>query len=332
MTDLWTSVAAYAALEAQLARPSANRAKVLTDANLDGLALARLRAAWGVRFAQDRNIEESYEFAMEATEQALVPEPERPTSVIEETPRLVVPQAPSDGASRWAAHAPPATAPPDLWSVVPRGMQHFSGVRETQMGSNLPLGPALPFARITGSQPPELVQPVEAQRPAGRSGQPPADLSGTALAVDFPRGLALPFARSVSAPSPALEQVVEKQPLPHVVRPPAHLSGTALGSDVPPHPATPFSRSLTPTPAPEKHGTPAELTVDQYALLRAHLAVNGEGDQAAWEQFGVTSAADKHAIRASFAARFKQDPTMQARFVELVPRLIAQLRRQSPGR
>jgi hypothetical protein len=331
MTDLWTSVAAYAALEAQLANASANRAKVLTDANLDGLALARLRAAWDVRFAQDRNIEEAYESAMEAPEQALVREPERPTSVVEETPRLFVPQAPSVEASRWAAHAPPATAPPDLRSVVPPGMQHFSSVRETQMASNLPPGPALPFAKIAGIRSPELALPVEEQPPPERILRPPAHLSGTALAVDLPRGVALPFARSVGTPSSALEQPVEKQPLPHVVRPPAHLSGTALMSDVPPHPATPFSRGLTPTPAPEKPGTPAELTVDQYALLRAHLAVNGEGDQAAWEQFGVTSAADKHAIQAGFAARFKQDPTMQARFVELVPRLIAQLRRQVAG-
>ncbi|MFS8065549.1 MAG: hypothetical protein ACMG6S_04170, partial [Byssovorax sp.] len=98
MTDPWTSVATYAALEAQLASASANRAKVLSDAKLDGLALARLRAAWDVRFAQDRRVEEAYEDALEAP--ALEPVPEPRASVIEDPPPLAAP-APSLEASRW---------------------------------------------------------------------------------------------------------------------------------------------------------------------------------------------------------------------------------------
>jgi hypothetical protein len=76
----------------------------------------------------------------------------------------------------------------------------------------------------------------------------------------------------------------------------------------------------------------SDLSVDQYALLRALLAVKGEDDQETWKQFGLTSAAEKNAVQASFAARFKQEPAVQARFVELVPRLIVQLRSGGTGR
>ncbi|MFS8066399.1 MAG: hypothetical protein ACMG6S_08495, partial [Byssovorax sp.] len=183
---------------------------------------------------------------------------------------------------RWAAPAPPA--PPDPWAAVPPGMRHFSGVRGTELASNLPSGPALPFEPSAG------------------------------------------------APAPAPAQPVDKQALPLFVRAPAHLSGTALTLNVPQRPVTPFLRSVAPqAPAAEHSNAPPALTVDQYALLRAHLAVNGEENQATWEQFGITEAADRHAVQSGFAARFKQDPTLQARFVELVPRLIAQLRRQGSG-
>lgn len=279
MTDPWASVATYAALEAQLASTSANRAKVLADAKLDGLALARLRAAWDVRFAGDRLLEEAYEDALEAQARAPIPAPalERRAVVIEEPPRFAAPRAPSPEASRWAAQAPPAPQD-DAWAVVPPGMRHFSGLGETGLASNLPAGPALPFTPSAGGEAPSVARSVEEQRPPGLA-RTPHHLSGTALAVEAPRGPALPFERSAVATS--------------------HSSG------------------------------PPALTVDQYALLRAHLAVNGEGDKASWAQFGITEAADKLAVQAGFAARFKQDPAMQARFVELVPRLTAQLRRGS---
>lgn len=285
MTDLWTNVATYAALEAQLASASTNRAKVLSDAKLDGLALARLRVAWDVRFAQDRRIEEAYEDALEVPEQATAPAPGSGlrTSVIEDPPPRAAPPAPALEASRWAAHASPAR--PDPWAAVPAGTRHFSGVRGTELAGNLPAGPALPFERSTG------------------------------------------------APAPAVAQPVEKQAPPRIVRASAHLSGTALDSDIPLRPVTPFLQSVAPpAPAAEPPGASPALTVDHYALLRAHLVVNGEGDQATWEQFGITEAADKHAVQAGFAARFKQDPALQARFVELVPRLITQLRRQGSGK
>jgi len=64
------------------------------------------------------------------------------------------------------------------------------------------------------------------------------------------------------------------------------------------------------------------LSLDEYADMRAQLAVQGEDHAETLERFGVMSTAVHAALKARFAAYFKRDPEAQQRFVSaLQPRM-----------
>ncbi len=146
----------------------------------------------------------------------------------------------------------------------------------------------------------------------------PAELSATVGVLDVPRGPALPFAQNTSdAPS-------SPPALPRVVRAPAELSATVGVLGLPLGPALPFATT--------GGGEPPALTLEEYATLRAHLTMRGEEDQATWKQFGIGSLAMKEGLQATFSARFREDPEARERFVELVRRMVTDLRAQTPTR
>jgi hypothetical protein len=87
--------------------------------------------------------------------------------------------------------------------------------------------------------------------------------------------------------------------------------------DLPLGPALPFAMGACEPPA---------LTLEEYATLRAHLIVKGEEDPETWKQFGIASPAIKEALQTRFATRFREDREAQGRFVELVRRMVEELR------
>lgn len=70
-----------------------------------------------------------------------------------------------------------------------------------------------------------------------------------------------------------------------------------------------------------------ELSLEQYAELRAELIGNGEDDSATLRRFGVVSAAAHNALRVRFAELFKQDAPARERFVADVQRRVDARRR-----
>jgi hypothetical protein len=112
------------------------------------------------------------------------------------------------------------------------------------------------------------------------------------------------------------------------VSPREALTGTSLPSDAPAGPVLPFAERGGEGPF-SSSGT---MTLEQYALFRAHLVVNGEDDAETWKAFGVGSPPAKEALQARFVWLFKQDAAAQATFIELVRRLSTQLRAQPPAR
>jgi Pentapeptide repeats (8 copies) len=203
-----------------------------------------------------------------------------------------------------AERGAPIDPAPVLGQLAP-SRSSFAG---TSLALDIPRGEALPFAKGASEG---FASPVALPR----VNRAPAHLSGTVSALDPPVGPALPFAKGTSrSPEPPAA-------LPRVNRAPAHLSGTVSALDPPVGPALPFDRSASSEPPP--------MTLEEYATLRAHLTVQGEEDPAIWKQFGIASRAIKEALQARFAARFREDPDAQARFVELVRRMVDELRARS---
>jgi hypothetical protein len=165
-------------------------------------------------------------------------------------------------------------------------------------------GPVFPF--VAGAP---VAEPVASRVRA------PAKLSSTSLAVEVPSGPTLPFvAGRLTDP-------------PHVhARAPTELTGTMAAVDTSGRPVLPFVEQTSPAPIG------LQLTLEQYAALRAQLTVRGEDDQGTLRLFGVTSPAAKEALQACFAERFRLDAAVQARFVDLVRTLTGELRRQTPPR
>ncbi len=142
----------------------------------------------------------------------------------------------------------------------------------------------------------------------------PAELTGTVGVVEAPSGPALPFVTGRAALPPSR------------VRAPATLTGTVDAVDISGRPAVPFIEQTSPVPIGP------QLTLEQYAVLRAQLTLKGEDDQETLLLFGVASPAAKEALQARFAERFRQDAAVQARFVELVRTLTGELRGQTSTR
>jgi hypothetical protein len=142
----------------------------------------------------------------------------------------------------------------------------------------------------------------------------PAHLGSTSLAVAVPSGPTLPFVAGRLTDPPHVRACALTE-----------LTGTMAAVDTS-RPALPFVQQTSPTPIG------LQLTLEQYAVLRAQLTVRGEDDQETLRLFGVTSPAAKEALQARFAERFRLDAAVQARFVDLVRTLTGELRRQTPPR
>lgn len=187
----------------------------------------------------------------------------------------------------------------------------------------------------------------------------PASLTGTVAASDPRRGPALPFERSRETEPRVGTPAVERHPGSPVVHAPAAMSGTLPVGDHSLRPSMPFAApragdapafargaplpgvQLTPPVGPPLgasmlHGANPlvvpDLSLADYAALRAHLMVQGEEDPETWKRFGVTSPAVKQALQDHFSARFRQDPAAQAQFVDRLRTLVAELRSRATGR
>ena len=184
-----------------------------------------------------------------------------------------------------------------------------------------------------------------------------ASLTGTVAASDLRRGPALPFERSRETEPRAGRPAVERNQGSPVVRAPAAMSGTLPVGDHSHRPSMPFAAPragdalaraaplpgvqvvppVSPPPgASMLHGANLlvvpELSLADYAALRAHLIVQGEEDPETWKHFGITSPAVKQALQDHFSARFRQDPAAQAQFVDRLKTLVAELRARAAGR
>jgi hypothetical protein len=210
---------------------------------------------------------------------------------------------------------PMQPAQPSYLAVVsPAPSVQRSPLAGTSLALDLPLGPALPFAPEAKSTL-EQAASVPAPPNAPRYIRPPAELSGTidAASLPLPSTAVIPFIAGSNSPTPPGP--------PRYVKPPRELSGTidVESLPLPPTAAMPFS-------APEAAPSVPELTLEQYAHLRAQLSVRGEDDAETLRQFGVGSRAVKESLQARFAAQFRADPQTQARFVQLVQQRVAELR------
>jgi len=104
----------------------------------------------------------------------------------------------------------------------------------------------------------------------------------------------------------------------------APLPGVQVAPPVGPLPGARMPPGASPLVVPD-------LSLADYSAFRAHLMVRGEEDPATWKQFGVTSPAVKQALQDHFAARFRQDPAAQTRFVDRMKTLVAELRARATG-
>lgn len=200
-------------------------------------------------------------------------------------------------------------------SVAQPPREQLSG---TLVPVDVPPGPALPFAESEGSA--VLVSPMPIVAASTRE-----SLSGTTLSLGLPRAPILPFGRSAGDEALA-------SPRPGVLRAPEHLSGTALSVEVPRGAALPFARSKDVAARPADALAVPVMSVEGYALFRARLSVRGENDPETLREYGVTSKEVKDALQGRFAARFKEDPDAQSRFIELFRGLVSELRGQAAQR
>jgi hypothetical protein len=152
----------------------------------------------------------------------------------------------------------------------------------------------------------------------------------TSLSLDLRIRPALPFARSTGdtpPPPPSSSRSSDSNAaLPPATRPRIKASppftGTVDAIRVP-VPVLPFAQKAA--------GEPPSLTLEEYASLRANLMVKGEEDPGTWKRFGIASQAMKEALQVRFASRFRDDPGARVRFLELVERLMNELRAETPG-
>jgi hypothetical protein len=70
----------------------------------------------------------------------------------------------------------------------------------------------------------------------------------------------------------------------------------------------------------------AEVSVEQYARLRATLSLLGEDHSDTWASFGIHSAEEKRRLQSEFAEHFRSDDRERERFVLLVAGFIASMR------
>jgi hypothetical protein len=137
----------------------------------------------------------------------------------------------------------------------------------------------------------------------------PVEVSETSLDLKLPVGPLLPF----SAANAPAQMAARAAPLhPKVVRAPESVTGTADDLQLPRGPALPFlavtGGGMRRAAAPDAPVVPGDLSVEQYAELRAHLTIRGEDHMETLARFGIKTHAAKEALQARFAARFQQDP------------------------
>jgi Pentapeptide repeats (8 copies) len=177
-----------------------------------------------------------------------------------------------------------------------------------------------PAAAAPPSSPAPAVAPTylaARKHPMEGTLNPPGATAEPAVLVTYGAGEARP-------PAPDAQPAASAQPAgrPPVLRAPKELSGTMDITQAPRGPALPFAMILG-------GGVPL-LTLEEYAALRANLTVKGEEDAETWKRFGIKSAADKEALQATFASRFRENAAVQKRFIELLQTILEDLRSKAP--
>jgi hypothetical protein len=140
-------------------------------------------------------------------------------------------------------------------------------------------------------------------------------LDGTVELRDAVLGPALPFVNSDTAGGAEEKAAVPRQPV-RMATGTEDVDVAKLREAL-----MPFARGRA-SSAPAAPIGAAELSLEDYALLRASLMIHGEDDAATLASFGIRSRDEKSAIQARFAALFRGDAAAQARFVALVKRLV----------
>ncbi|WP_437733580.1 hypothetical protein [Sorangium sp. So ce1335] len=176
-----------------------------------------------------------------------------------------------------AAMAPAASTAPAALEMfeIPDGMRHFQSVRETELGSPGPSGPALPFESAPSVTPEVTFESAKrhAEATQGPRAEPVAKpLETTAPLRGEPGGTPLPFAREpVAGAAPAREPAAGAAPAPEVpsgfvipkgMRHFQSVRETELGPPGPSGPALPFESapSVPPEVAFESAKQHAEAT------------------------------------------------------------------------
>lgn len=111
-----------------------------------------------------------------------------------------------------------------------------------------------------------------------------ASMTGTVTASDHSHRPSMPFAATRAGEAPAFARA-------------APLPGVQVVPPVGPPPGARMPHGANPIVVPD-------LSLADYAALRAHLMVQGEEDPETWKHFGVTSPAVKQALQDHFSARY----------------------------
>jgi len=145
-----------------------------------------------------------------------------------------------------------------------------------------------------------------------------AELDGTREIRDFVPAPALPFGSAAGSVTPP--STTERREVARVASGTEDVDVARIRAALLPFGAVRPAGADTASPRPE-------LSLEDYAFLRASLTIHGEDDAPTLAQFGIRSADEKRATQARFAAVFRGDPGAQERFVSLVKRLIESLPR-----
>ncbi|WP_437316073.1 hypothetical protein [Sorangium sp. So ce385] len=177
---------------------------------------------------------------------------------------------------------------------MPKGMRRFQSLRETELGSPGPSGPALPFASVPAMPPDVAFESAKqhAEATQGPRAEPPAQpLAATAPLRGEPGGSPLPFLReraAGAAPAPAAAPEVRSGfEMPAGMRRFQSLRETERASSSPSGPALPFA----PPPAamaPLESGVPS-LSLERYAVLCVDLRRFPEQGSEILRRHGLTA-------------------------------------------
>jgi hypothetical protein len=176
--------------------------------------------------------------------------------------------------------------------------------------SPLPFSAPLPASRASSAVAPPPSVPLEASPNLGDTG-PIQSLSMTMMSSGTPAGDAMPFSRRAPSPSPS------PPPSAPASAAKAVLQATVMSNGAPPvGPAMPFREGPVPSAAELRK----QVSLNVYAAICAELAVHPERAEAVFGRYGLADRTTRGAVDAMYKADLAHDPTLRAKFEELVAR------------